>query len=139
MIDIKKLFSLEYLLQPQPVADSVLVFALAIFFCLVIIASGIIWIWFWKRERHEPIYQFVRSRWVNYLFTLGFVGLILIFFRWQGIAYLSSRTWLVLWLLIGLIWLVRIWRYLLKKFPEERRLYHERITRERYLPKAKNV
>lgn len=135
-IDWSKLINPAYLLekQPGPAADAV--FGAAIFFALFLIASGFVWLSFVRRERTEPIYKSVRERTVRWLFTTGFVGLILVFFRWQSIPYFGTRIWLVLWLIAAAVWFLFVMNYLLKKFPKERKIDEERKTRERYLPKA---
>jgi predicted membrane channel-forming protein YqfA (hemolysin III family) len=137
MIDLKKLFDAGYLFDWLPPRESEIIFAFAVIFGLAIILSGLVWVYFIRKERFEPILQAVRSRIVFWLFVSGLVGLLLVFFRWQGIPYFAGRIWLLAWLILSLLWAVALLGYLLKKFPKERSLYQERLLRERYLPKPK--
>lgn len=136
-IDLGKLVNWSYLFQSRPESNSELILALAILFAAAIVGSGIIWIMLVRRERTNPMLEPIRQKLVNALFYTGFIGLLLVFFRWQGIPYFASRFWLLLWLIISIVWIGRIVYYLLKKFPKERSLFEERLVRERYLPKAK--
>ena len=137
--DLTKLANLSYLIDQRPAPDSTLVLVLAILFALAIIGSGLLWFSLFRRERQYPILARVRERTVRFLFASGFVGLILVFFRWQGIPYFASRIWLLLWIVVTIVWLVRLLMYLLKKFPKERKIENNRMLKERYLPKSKLI
>ena len=139
MIDVTKLFSWNYLFEQRPDAQSNLVFVLAVLFGLAVLGSGLTWLYLVRKERREPLLVQVRVRFVPWLFTTGSVGLLLVFFRFEGVPYFASRFWLASWLIGSLIWLVRLLYYLLKKFPKERSLNAERLVRERYLPKSKRL
>ncbi len=136
-LDLRKFFDPVYLFDKQPNPESKLFFGLAIVASFMIIASGLVWLIYVRKERTLPLYSLVREPVVRWLFMGGFVGLILIFFRFEGIAYLSSRFLLFIWAAILVIWLGLILRYILKKFPKERSLYQEQSLRQRYLPKPK--
>ncbi|MEK7460621.1 MAG: hypothetical protein AAB647_00200 [Patescibacteria group bacterium] len=137
MLDFKKLTDPSYILDLRPDSNSDLAFILSIVFGLAIIASGFVWLILTRREKAKPVLKGIRTRLVRWLFTTGFVGLFLIFFRATGIPYFGMRIVLLTWLLVSLIWLILILTYLLKKFPIERSLYEEHVLRERYLPKKK--
>lgn len=138
-IDLTKLIDLSYLFEKRPNPESAMLFGLAIIAGLMIIGSGITWIAYVRKERTLSLYRSIRERLVRWLFTGGFVTLILIFFRFEGIPYFGSRAWLFLWGVVLAIWSVTILIYILKKFPKERSLYQEQVERSRYLPKSKRV
>lgn len=138
-IDLKKIIDFSYLTNRQPDPNSELIFFLSIVFGALILASGIAWLVFIRREQTQPVLTGLRRRLVRWLFTSGFVGLFLIFFRATGIPFLGMRLWLLLWLLASLGWFVTVCQYLLKTLPKERSLYQEQQLRDRYLPKARNA
>ncbi|MBI4175402.1 hypothetical protein HY523_02165 [Candidatus Berkelbacteria bacterium] len=136
-LDLTKLLNSRYLFARRPEPNSELLFTFAILFGLILISSGLLWLYFSRRERYEPFLMRLRIRLVRWSFTTGFVGLLLIFFRWQGIPYLSSRFFLLLWLVISTVWFLTLITYLLKKFPRERTITQSHQLREKYLPRAK--
>lgn len=138
MLDFSKLTSLAYLMERRPEPDSALILALAASFSAFVLASAAVWVIWIGRVRSFPPLGAVRTRLTRWLFVVGLVGLILIFFRWQGIPYFNSRLWLLLWLVIAGIWGAEVIRYLLKKYPAERRLFVSRRHFERYLPRPKS-
>lgn len=138
-LDLTKLLNSRYLFARRPEPNSELLFTFAILFGLILISSGLLWLYFSRRERYEPFLMRLRIRLVRWSFTTGFVGLLLIFFRWQGIPYLSSRFFLLLWLVISTVWFLTLITYLLKKFPGERTITQSHQLREKYLPRAKQA
>ncbi len=73
----------------------------------------------------------------SFFATLGVVGFIILFFFWQQIPYLSSRYWLVIWFIIGLIWLYFIGRFGFIEVPKRRAEIAEEQRRKQYLPERK--
>lgn len=110
---------------------------LAAVFALFVVVSAAIWLIMTSSVRKFPLLAELRSRLTQYLLVSGLVGLVLIFFRWEQISYLGSRIWLLIWLLIVTVWGAKVVYYLLKKFPEERRLFEMKRQYERYLPKSR--
>lgn len=137
MVDISRIVSAGYLFESRPEPDSTLLLVLAGGFCLSLIGSGVVWLALARRAAALPPLESVRSRLTNLLFMSGLIGLFLVFFRWQGIPFMGSRIWLVLWLVVIVAWLVRLGFYLLKKFPNERRLFVSKRLYERYLPRTR--
>lgn len=67
--------------------------------------------------------------------TLGFFGLLWLFFRQERVSFLAWRFWLVVWDAVLVVWLYTIIRYLLRRAPELREQQRERQRIEKYLPK----
>ena len=67
--------------------------------------------------------------------TMGFLGLIWMFFRQESVAFLAWRLWLLLWSAAALIWAYRLARYALKRIPEIQAEEARRVNVEKYLPK----
>lgn len=137
MNEFTKFLTFDYLFESSPVPDSRVSLWLSALFGLSLLASALVWFWLVVKERRNKPYMALRRRFVSYFFTFGFVGLILIFFRWQEIPVLSARFWVLAWLGVGLVWLGLIVRYLLNIWPKERRIYEEAQLKEKYLPRNK--
>lgn len=73
----------------------------------------------------------------NFGITMGFVGLLWMFFRQERIAFLAWRFWLLLWVVVTVIWGYRLMRYALKRIPEIKAEEARRASIEKYLPKSK--
>lgn len=84
------------------------------------------------RAKREPL-----RRAGNFCLTIGFFGLMWMFFRQEEIPFLAWRFWLLLLLGLFVWWLARIARYTVKRVPEIRKEQLEKERMEKYLPKAK--
>lgn len=135
MFDWVKHINLAYLFGSRPDSDLTIIILTSLFGAAVV-ASGLVWLIFAPRVSAFPPIGAIRTRLVNLFVTIGLGGLILTFFRWQAIPFLGNRIWLWLWLLVILVWSVLTGLYLLKKFPEERRLFVNKRQYERYLPRS---
>jgi amino acid transporter len=67
--------------------------------------------------------------------TMGFLGLVWIFFRQERVAFLAWRFWLFLWGAVVVIWAYHLVRYALKRMPEIKAEEAKRTALEKYLPK----
>lgn len=135
MNELAKFVTFAYLFESSPVPDSRVSVWLSALFGLSVLLSVLVWFWLVIKERENKLFIALRRRFVAYLFTFGFVGLILIFFRWQEIPVLAARFWILAWVITGLVWLGLILRYLLKEWPKERTIDQEARLKEKYLPR----
>lgn len=69
--------------------------------------------------------------------TMGFLGLLWMFFRQERIVILALRFWLLLWLVVTVFWVYRVVRYAIKRIPEIKAEEARRANVEKYLPKSK--
>ncbi len=66
--------------------------------------------------------------------TMGFLGLLWMFFRQERVAFLAWRFWLLLWLAVVVFWAYRLARYAIKRIPEIKSEEARRANVEKYLP-----
>jgi len=66
--------------------------------------------------------------------TVGILGLVYLFFAWQGIALLAGRFWLLVLGLVALVWGGFITKYLLLEVPKLRKDIEEKRKFEKYIP-----
>jgi hypothetical protein len=68
---------------------------------------------------------------------MGFLGMVWMFFRQEGIIFLSWRFWLLMWVLV-LGWrLYRVLKYATHRIPDMKTEESNRARIEKYLPKSK--
>jgi len=66
--------------------------------------------------------------------TVGILGLVYLFFAWQGVTLLASRFWLIILGLVVLVWFGFIAKYLFWDVPKLRRNIEEKRRFEKYIP-----
>jgi hypothetical protein len=132
-IDFKKILNIAYIFDKTPPPDSNYLY-LGILFGLMIVLSFGAWLGYGRLKKHIPLWQEMQTRIFNLFFYLGITGLMLIFFRWQGVAYLGSRFFLLLLLIVFIIWGIFIINFRLRIFPKELIKYFAKQKFEKYLP-----
>ncbi len=131
MIDFRKLIDIRYLLDPNPGYDWQFLYPVLVIVVLALV-SGIALSFIRplaKTGWRDPIAQWLR--------WLSAVSLVLIFFRYEGLLFLSVR---LLWYLVGLgflVWLGTIIRQLRQIVPTIKEKTERYQTFEKYLPRPK--
>jgi Na+/serine symporter len=100
---------------------------------LVFIGLGLA-VKFWVNKIKDGLKIKVCRRLSHLFITMGIVGLVYLFFAWQGVALLSSRFWLIIWLACTVVWAGFIVKYLFLEAPKIRREIEEKRKFEKYLP-----
>jgi len=132
---IKQFFTPSYLFNLNPGHQFAYLLPLSIIFGFFLVGGAILV--FLARRLSNVVYKKFLSRVYNLLFTIGFVGFLLIFFRYENIYFLSARFWLIVLFITGAIWAIIIFYYGIKKLPQEVQRYQEMLRKEKYLPKQK--
>ena len=107
--------------------------AALIFFILMLVAAIVLFVLSNKKGLESYVKRLL-AKIASLLGWMGAVALILFFFRYEAVPFLSRRFWYGLWCVGIIIWIVFILRYWLKEVPRQRQ---ERIAKERlkkYLP-----
>ena len=131
---LKKLIDANFLLNDQPASDfNSLIPLIAIFAGLIIL--GIVSIVIFKNldSASAKIKKGINS----WMISLGILGFIIVFFRWQQSSFLSKNFALELIGFIWFIWLIVIMVYMFFKYPNEKYSIQEKKRIEKYIPKAK--
>lgn len=132
-IDLKKLLDTGYIFEKTPPPISDYLYLLGIFL-LFILLSFVFSFLYGRKKKKIPIWGKMQKRIFNLFFTTGIVGLILIFFRWQQIAYLGSRFFMLILWLIFIVWGIAILCYRYLTLSKEIQKYYEKKNFEKYLP-----
>ena len=83
--------------------------------------------------RRKGLYTSFWRRLQSFSLANAFIGLILLFFNYELIPFLSARFWFFLWGALMLVWLVFIAKSLLK-IPENKKKLEEEREYRKYIP-----
>jgi FtsH-binding integral membrane protein len=109
---------------------------LLLFFGAVTVTGLVISLALLKKGYAKPIKRSLGR--IASLFTWsGAAGLALWAFAYQGVPVLSMRFFYVLWAAWVIFGLYSVFRYVWIEVPRKRKMYEERIEREKWLPKKK--
>lgn len=131
-LNLRQLFQPVHLFDANPPYQwAFLWWAIGIYGALILVAIII------KIFLRPPYYQKIKNSLFTLGLTCGLIGLLLVFFRFEGISFLSARFWHLILLLVSLIWLGMIIFYSIKKLPIEIKERKEKEWREKFLPQPK--
>jgi len=129
--------NLGYLVDKQPAFFWQEALPFLILFVLMLLTAIIVPLILRRRFKGVVPYQRLSSRLSSPLFLFGWIGLGLLFFRWQSLPYLSARILLVILICAFLTWLINFFIYLMKSFPQEVSAWQETLRRQRYLKRVR--
>jgi len=92
------------------------------------IVSGII-----RKKWAKSLYSFFWNRLYTLFLSNAIIGLLLTFFNYEMVPFLSSRFWFLLWTVSMLIWLFFIYRAVIK-VPEKRARLEKEKEFKKYIP-----
>jgi len=124
-----KLLNTFYLLDATPSADGLYIYLMVVFGLLIVVAAILFFIKF------EKYYRKLQRKLIILFLTVGLVGFILIFLRYEQIPYLSSRLLILLLLLLFAVWLLLIIYYYFRILPVEIKEILKKENFEKYLPR----
>lgn len=134
MIDITKLSSIPYWLNPGPGDLSVpYLYFFLIFFGFILALKILLrligrqYIVGFHRSQQRIVYRVE-----TLLLTMGLLGLLWSFFRFELVPYFSARYWLIVWLLGFVIWAYLIYHYARFEVPQILERDRERAQKIRY-------
>ncbi|MBI2459490.1 MAG: hypothetical protein HYV53_02975 [Parcubacteria group bacterium] len=99
-----------------------------IFLIIFSIVSGII-----KKKWFKGLYAAFWSGLYGFFLTNAIIGLLLTFFNYEMVPFLSARFWFLLWAISMLIWLFFIYK-LAAKIPEKRAQMEKEKQFKKYIP-----
>ncbi len=128
---MNNLLSLSFWFNLRPPAMLEIFNTLFLVFLAILLILSIIAFYFKKKKR------LYRSFWLKfYDFTASnlMIGLLLFFFSWQGVPFLSARFWLILWFILIITWLYFLVKHL-KKIPKRKEEAEKKKSFDKYIPK----
>lgn len=135
-LNFVKFFTPSYLFEIRPVIDLGTVKFLLIFFGALVLTAIILRV-IRKTQRHDQYIITLFNKYISLLITTGLFGILLVWFRYETVALLAMRMWLVVWVVIFICWLVNILKYQYKVVPEAKEKSAQRKIFNKYLPQKK--
>ncbi|PIU24176.1 hypothetical protein COT12_02495 [Candidatus Berkelbacteria bacterium CG08_land_8_20_14_0_20_39_8] len=86
---------------------------------------------------NRSIHKGLRSRLFNFFLTIGILGVIVLFFRFESIPYVGSRIVIFALIVVAIIWYFAITIYSFGKMQVEIRAIKNHQRYVQYLPKSK--
>jgi len=102
-------------------------------FLALIIGLGIIALILALIKKRGGIYRGLLKRLYGFCLSNAIIGLILLFFNYELVPFLSARFWLGFWVLEMLIWLIFILKNL-KNIPKKKKLQEQEKELKKYIP-----
>lgn len=132
-IEITKLFNWQYLIT-QPSTDMIYLWP-SVIAMLSLIVMGIVLFFIRKRivEPKSPTFQLLGLL-ANWIIYPSIIGLLLIFFRNQGITVISWRLWLVALVLVWVAGIIYFLYFLIFTYPHRRREINIQKIKSKYMP-----
>jgi len=132
---LNQLFKFNYLFNLNPGPNFFYMWSLIVIFFIMFLAAIVIVIVSWRNR--NIVYKKLFSKIYTMLITIGLVGLLLLFFRYENVYFLSGRFLLLFLVVALLVWLGFIVYYGIRKFPLEITDYKDFLRKEKYIPKSK--
>lgn len=136
-IDWSKLISLNYWFHNQPpyLSDFFTKVFLGLFFILISLSIVFqVMAFIQKKQKAQNIIIKFWKKIANFFFWMGIIEIILYFFRYERVPLLSSRFWLILWLILFFSWAAYIIHLKFKKVPAIVSDKKQKEEFEKYLP-----
>ncbi|MEI6288589.1 MAG: hypothetical protein WCP18_03365 [bacterium] len=131
-----KFFTPSYFFDMQPsIEPKTAYFLLGVFGIMAIAGIGIMIAK--KVKKYEAHFAFLLQKYATCLLTMGLIGLIMVWLRFEQAFFLSSRFMLVIWLLAFAWWLAMIIKYQYKALPKIKEQIAKHQEFRKYLPKRK--
>ncbi|MFH1610502.1 MAG: hypothetical protein ABIA91_01300 [Patescibacteria group bacterium] len=133
--NIGNLFTFKYWfdLTPDPLLSGILTF-LYILFAVMIILGFSCKAMVKKNQKNTPL----RNIWSKFYFffsTMGFLGLVVTFFRAKQVNFFGAPFWMLLWLIGLIVWLIFIIRYIKTRIPKIKEEIELKQEMDKYMPK----
>lgn len=109
---------------------------LTIFFSVIVAIGLIATICSFIKKFKKP-FRSLFSKLSGWGWTMGLLGLVLLFFSVEQIAFISARMFYLFWLVLAVYWLYTIIRYAIKDIPRVIEQQKEKVEANKYLPKRK--
>jgi hypothetical protein len=137
LANLKILFTAPYLFNANPSYDmKFLIPLLSVFGFLILL--GLILLVLAKKNKKKKYKVILIATIYNWCLWVGFMGLLLLFFRYEGIAFVSMRFILLLWLIIAVLWGIYILIFYKKGYKKILKDHKEQIEKDKYFAKKRS-
>lgn len=138
MFDFKPLLTLQFWFDKKPpVMMPVFQQSFFYFFGALVVLSLIITVLIRPKKKTDPWVAKGFQKVSSWCLTMGIAGLIIFFFSFEQVPFLSMRFWYIVWLIAAVAWLVWVVRFFVKVVPAEKAKIRQKKELEKYIPKSK--
>lgn len=131
---IQKVINRDFLINQAPASDlQSLLPWIAVFGGLIILSVASILI----LRKVNPIAGKIKAMINTWMMSLGFTGLLVVFFRFQQLSIFSKNIFLAIILAAWFIWLIFIIYWVIFRYPNQMYQFREKERIKKYIPKAK--
>ena len=135
-LNFQKFFNLARLTDLRPaIALNTVYFLLAVFGLMAI--AGIVLKLIQKNKKFDAFAKRLLEKYFVMLTTMGSLGILLTWFRYERAYILSARFLLLVWFAGLVVWLVFVLKYQFKTIPQARADLQKTQEFKKYLPKRK--
>lgn len=127
---MKNLFSFKFWLNSRP---GMLTAAFTNFFWVFLAVLFILFFVFLFLQRKKNIYRNLYRKLSNFCLGNFIIGLVLLFFIYEAIPFLSARFWLVLWVISMAVWLFFVLKRV-KEIPKRKEDLERQKEYKKYIP-----
>lgn len=132
---MNQLFSLDFWFRLQPMSMTpIFIQVLFVFFTSFIILGAISTMV--AKRKEEDRYMTRAYKQISSMFsTMGWLGLIILFFSYEELYLIGSRFWFLVWGIGLLVWAIKIAKYIKVDVPELRESKKSKEEVNKYLPR----
>mgnify|MGYP001560295005 CR=1 FL=1 len=118
-------------LSPTPRALWIMGVVWGLFIVFAVVASVRL------RTARDGVARGVWRRFAAWAWTMGILGWLLFFSRFDRVLFFNRRYWWIVWLIPAVIWFLLVRRHARERAPALSAAARDAAYRERYLPKSK--
>lgn len=135
-LNIADFFDPQRLFAFQPAISITTVYFLLIVFGAMVVAASIVKL-LQILSKGDAFSKRLLQRYFVMSMTMGLLGILLTWFRYERANLLSMRLWLLIWFIITVAWFIYILVYQIKIIPKSREALQKTRDFNKYLPKRK--
>ena len=106
-------------------------------FILLLFLAGVVCRIVIMNKKQDHYVKMIGKRLITLCLTMGFLGVMMYFFSYEGIQLFGARFWYPMWVLGFVVWGTFITRFALKEIPALREKNLRQHAKSKYIPGRK--
>jgi hypothetical protein len=128
---MRNLLTLKYWFTLRP--ESLTPVYLKAFIALIILFFVLFFVFRFVGKKKKALYANIFRRLSSFFISNFLIGLVILFFTYEMVVFLSARFWILFWAIEMLIWFIFIIRKL-REIPSRRKQLEEEKEFKKYIP-----
>lgn len=130
-------YSPLYWLSIRPLNLTLLVAGILAAVCLVCLVVGFVLPRIVRAKNADAFTRMAADKARHALYTMGIVGLVLVFCSYERVSFFGGRFWYVLWVIGAIVWKISLLYFAYKRVPVLRADAKKHRVQSEYLPPRK--